>query len=41
LVGIIVYPKALVVWFFLVFFGIAAIPRAVGEWWRKRRRLER
>jgi hypothetical protein len=39
LVGIIVYPKALVVWFFLVFFGIAAIPRAVGEWWRKRRRL--
>jgi hypothetical protein len=39
LVGIIVYPRALVVWFFFLFFGLAAIPRAVGEWWRKRRRL--
>jgi hypothetical protein len=38
LVGIIVYPKALVVWSFLLFFGLAAVPRAVGEWWRDRRR---
>ena len=38
LVGIVVYPRLLVVWFFL-FFGLAAVPRAVGEWWRDRRRL--
>jgi hypothetical protein len=38
LVGIIVYPRALLVWVFLIFFGLAAIPRAAGEWWRRRRR---
>jgi hypothetical protein len=39
LVGIIVYPRALVLWVFFIFFGIAALPRALGEWWRDRRRL--
>jgi hypothetical protein len=40
LVGIVVYPRLLVVWFFFfLFFGLAAVPRAVGEWWRDRRRL--
>jgi preprotein translocase subunit Sec63 len=39
LIGIIVYPRASVVWFFLIVFGLAALPRAVGEWWRERRRL--
>jgi hypothetical protein len=39
LVGIIVYPRALVLWVFFIFFGIAAVPRALGEWWRDRRRL--
>ena len=38
LVGIIVYPRLLVIWFFFLFFGLAAVPRAVGEWWRNRRR---
>jgi hypothetical protein len=38
LVGIIVYPRALVVWFFFLFFGLTAVPRAVGEWWRGRHR---
>jgi hypothetical protein len=38
LVGIIVYPRALVVWAFFIFFGLAAVPRAVREWWRSRRR---
>lgn len=37
LVGIIVYPSALVLWVFFIFFGIAALPRALGEWWRDRR----
>ncbi len=37
LIGIIVYPRALIVWVFLIFFAIAAIPRAVMEWWRDRR----
>jgi hypothetical protein len=36
LVGIILYPKALVVWAFLLFFGLAAVPRAVVEGWRDR-----
>jgi hypothetical protein len=36
LVGIVVYPRALVVWFFFIAFGLAALPRAVGEWWRSR-----
>jgi hypothetical protein len=39
LVGIIVYPRALVLWVFLIFFGVAAIPRALVEWWRDRRHL--
>jgi hypothetical protein len=39
LVGFIVYPRASVLWVFFIFFGIAALPRALGEWWRDRRRL--
>jgi hypothetical protein len=39
LVGVIVYPRAVLLWVFLIFFGIASIPRAFLEWWRERRRL--
>lgn len=39
LVGIIVYPRGLVLRVFFLFFGLAAVPRAVVEWWRDRRRL--
>jgi hypothetical protein len=31
LVGVIVYPRAAVVLFFLIVFGLSALPRAVGE----------
>ena len=37
LVGIILWPDLLVVWAFMVFFGAAAIPRALIEWLRARR----
>ena len=36
LVGIIVYPRVLVLWVFFIFFGIAALPRPLGEWWSPR-----
>ena len=39
LVGVIVYPRAMLLWVLLIFFGIASIPRALVEWWRDRRRL--
>ena len=36
LVGITLWPDLVVVWAFMIFFGVAAIPRALLEWLRKR-----
>ena len=37
LVGIILWPGLIVVWAFMIFFGAAALPRALLEWLRGRR----
>jgi Na+-driven multidrug efflux pump len=37
LVGIIVAPHLAGVWAVMIGFGLAALPRAVIEWWRERR----
>jgi Flp pilus assembly protein TadB len=37
LVGIILWPGLIVVWAFMIFFGVAALPRALLEWLRARR----
>jgi Flp pilus assembly protein TadB len=37
LVGIILWPGLIVAWAFMMFFGAAALPRALLEWLRERR----
>jgi len=37
LVCIILWPDLIVVWAFMIFFGAAALPRALLEWLRARR----
>jgi hypothetical protein len=36
LIGIVVAPRLVLIWAFLIAFGIAALPRAALEWWRDR-----
>jgi cyanate permease len=38
LVGVILWPGLAVVWAFLIAFGIAALPRALVEYWKRRRK---
>ena len=38
LLGVLLVPKLLVLWVFLIFFGLAGLPRAVSEWKRERQR---
>lgn len=35
LVGIILWPTGIVLWVILIVSGVAAIPRAIIEWWRE------
>jgi Flp pilus assembly protein TadB len=37
LVGIILWPGLIVLWALMIFFGVAALPRALLEWLRARR----
>lgn len=37
LAGLIVWPDLIVVWVFMIAFGVAALPRALLEWLRARR----
>ena len=37
LVGIILWPDLIIIWAFMIFFGAAALPRALLEWMRSRR----
>jgi cyanate permease len=37
LVGIILWRELLVVWAFMIFFGIATLPRALLDWFHERR----
>lgn len=41
LVGLILWPDLIVVWAFMIFFGGAALPRALLEWVRARRAARR
>jgi hypothetical protein len=38
LIGLVIVPHLALIWAFLIAFGLAALPRAVFEWWRDRRR---
>lgn len=38
LVGLILWPDLMVVWAFMIFFGVAALPRAALAWLRARRK---
>ena len=38
LLGLGLWPRAFIVWVALIAFGVAALPRALIEWWRDRRR---
>jgi hypothetical protein len=37
-IGLLVYPQLLILWVFMIAFGVAAIPRAIIERWRDRPR---
>ena len=37
LIGIILRPDLIIIWAFMIFFGAAALPRALLEWMRARR----
>ncbi len=41
LAGLVVWPDLIVVWAFMIFFGVAALPRALLEWVRARRQGRR
>jgi hypothetical protein len=38
LLGVLLVPNLLLLWVFLIFFGLAGLPRAVIEWRRERER---
>jgi hypothetical protein len=38
LIGLLVAPHLYILWAFLIFFGLAALPRALIEWLRDRKR---
>ena len=37
IVGWIVAPRALILWAFLIVFGLATLPQQVASWWKTRR----
>jgi hypothetical protein len=37
IVGWIVAPRALILWAFLIVFGVATLPQQVANWWKARR----
>jgi Flp pilus assembly protein TadB len=41
LIGLILWPSLIILWSAMVFFGAAALPRALLEWLRARRRQGR
>jgi hypothetical protein len=38
LVGIVLWPRLIILWSAMIFFGSAALPRALLEWLRGRRK---